>query len=195
MKPLATLLAHGRTIRVMGFDDAPFERRRGAPVDVAGVVCAGTRFEGLVWGTATRDGDDATAVLQGLLLDSKFAEQVHLVLIDGLAVGGFNLIDLPALAAAVERPCVAVMRKRPDMPAIQRALARFDDAERRLGLIERAGVIHETAPFVFQVAGAEPAVVARALAAVTDRGHVPEALRIAHLIGSAVKTGQSSNRA
>jgi len=29
----------------------------------------------------------------------------------------------------------------------------------------------------------------------TDTGHVPEALRLAHLIGSAIMTGQSSNRA
>ena len=195
MKPLETLLAHRRTLRVMGFDDAPFEKRVGAPVDVAGVVCAGTRFEGLVWGTATRDGDDATAVMQRLLLDSKFADQVHLVLIDGLAVGGFNLVDLPRLASAVGRPCVAVMRKPPDMPAIRRALARFDDVDRRLSLIERAGPIHRDGPFVFQVAGAGPAVIARALSALTDRGYVPEALRIAHLIGAAVKTGQSGKRA
>ncbi len=71
MKPLETLLAHRRTIRVMGFDDAPFEKRPGAPVDVAGVVCADTRFEGMVWGTATRDGDDATRVMAALLTGSK----------------------------------------------------------------------------------------------------------------------------
>lgn len=195
MKPLETLLAHRRTIRVMGFDDAPFEKRPGAPVDVAGVVCADTRFEGMVWGTATRDGDDATRVMAALLTGSKFAEQVHLVLIDGLAVGGFNLVDLPALAEAVGRPCVAVMRKRPDMAAIRRALARFDDVERRLALIARAGPVHAYGPFVFQVAGASPEVIGPTLNRLTDRGHVPEALRVAHLIGSAVRTGESGRRA
>lgn len=35
----------------------------------------------------------------------------------------------------------------------------------------------------------------RVLNRVTDTGKVPEALRLAHLIGSAVKTGQSSKRA
>ncbi|MEM9195028.1 MAG: DUF99 domain-containing protein, partial [Myxococcota bacterium] len=40
-----------RTVRVIGFDDAPFDRKdRGGPVSVAGVVCAGRRFEGTVWG-------------------------------------------------------------------------------------------------------------------------------------------------
>lgn len=195
MKGLETLLESRLTIRVMGFDDAPFGRRAGSPVDIAGVVCGGTRFEGMVWGTATRDGDDATAVMARLLLDSKFADQVHVVLIDGLAVGGFNLVDLPALAAAVGRPCVAVMRKPPDLAAIRRALERFDDVERRLALIARAGAIHTHGPFVFQAAGAEPSAVGRALDALTDRGKVPEALRLAHLIGSAVKTGQSGRRA
>jgi len=38
-------------------------------------------------------------------------------------------------------------------------------------------------------------MVAKILNQVTDTGNVPEALRIAHLIGSAIKTGESSNRA
>jgi endonuclease V-like protein UPF0215 family len=98
MKTLEQLLQKKRIIRVIGFDDAPFEKNDpGANVNVAGVVCAGTRFEGMVWGNVQKDGDDATAVLSELLLNSKFYEQVHLVLIDGLAVGGFNLIDLPEL--------------------------------------------------------------------------------------------------
>lgn len=178
----------------MGFDDAPFAHQ--APqVQISGVVCAGTRFEGMVWGAAERDGRDATAVLTRLCATSKFYNQIHAVLIDGLAVGGFNLIDLPGLAEALARPCIAVMRRPPDMPAIRRALQRFPDVERRLALIEKAGTIHERAPFCFQVAGADPDTVAVALAALTDRGHVPEALRLAHLIGSAVQTGESGRRA
>jgi endonuclease V-like protein UPF0215 family len=48
---------------------------------------------------------------------------------------------------------------------------------------------------VFQVAGAEPDEVARGLARLSDRGNVPEALRLAHLIGSAVRQGESGRRA
>ncbi|MCB9796992.1 MAG: DUF99 family protein [Alphaproteobacteria bacterium] len=195
MKTLSELLRLGRGLRAVGFDDAPFERRRGSPVSLAGVVCRDTRMEGLLWGQATRDGDDSTAALREMLLRSKFHEQVHVVLIDGLAVGGFNLVDLPALAEAVARPCVAVMRRPPDLPAVRRALSRFEDAARRLALLERAGPIHELGGFVFQVAGEAPEPVAAALAQLTDRGRVPEPLRLAHLIGAAVKLGQSGKRA
>ncbi|MCB9763529.1 MAG: DUF99 family protein [Alphaproteobacteria bacterium] len=195
MKSLSEVLRRGRALRAVGFDDAPFDHAPGSPVSVAGVVCRETRFEGMLWGTATKDGADATEVLLELLQCSKFHAQVHAVLLDGVAIGGFNLIDLPRLAEALERPCVAVMRRPPDLLAVRRVLARFDDAPRRLALLERAGPIHQEGGFVFQVVGEAPPVVARALAALTDQGRVPEPLRLAHLIGAAVKTGQSGKRA
>lgn len=135
MKTLEKLLQLNRTIRVIGFDDAPFEKKNATSVNVAGVVCAGSRFEGMVWGTVRKDGDDATAVLCQLLKQSKFYEQVHIVLIDGLGVGGFNLLDLPELAQRLERPCVCVMRRQPDMVAIQKALENLPDTAKRLELI------------------------------------------------------------
>jgi endonuclease V-like protein UPF0215 family len=55
--------------------------------------------------------------------------------------------------------------------------------------------VHERPPFVFQVRGAEPDEAAFALRKLTDRGNVPEALRLAHLVGSAVMTGESGKRA
>jgi endonuclease V-like protein UPF0215 family len=128
MKTLEELLRLDKTIRVIGFDDAPFEKRRGAPVNLAGIVCAQVRFEGMLWGEIKRDGDGATDAIIELLGNSKFADQVHIILTDGLAFGGFNLIDLPRLAEALGRPCVAVMRKLPDMDAIDRALESFEDA-------------------------------------------------------------------
>lgn len=184
-----------RLLRAVGFDDAPFRRRRGSRVHVAGVVCAGTRFEGLVWGHLRQDGWDATEALARMLLGGKFLPQIHLVLLDGLSFGGFNLVDLPALAARLGRPCVAVMRRPPNLAAVERAIRRLPHPERRLRLLERAGPVHLRAPFAFQVQGAEPDTAAEALARLTDRGNVPEPLRLAHLVGAAVVRGESGRRA
>ena len=41
-------------------------------------------------------------------------------LLDGIAFGGFNVLDLPRLARTLRRPCVSVMRKLPDLPAMER---------------------------------------------------------------------------
>jgi uncharacterized protein len=190
-----TLPPARRTLRAIGFDDAPFARGRRGPVAIAGVVCAGTRFEGLVWGTVRQDGWNATEVLVSLLAGGKFLPQLHVVLLDGIAFGGFNVVDLAALAAALRRPCVAVMRRPPDLAAVEAAVRRLPRPERRLALLRRAGPIHRAGGFCFQVQGGAPAEIAAALARVTDRGAVPEPLRLAHLVGAAVRTGESGRRA
>ncbi|BDG06358.1 endonuclease dU [Anaeromyxobacter oryzae] len=192
---MTSLPPPGRTLRAIGFDDAPFERGRRGRVGLAGVVCAGTRFEGLVWGTVRQDGWDATAVIVRLLTAGKFLPQLHLVLLDGLGFGGFNLVDLPALAAALDRPCVAVMRRPPDLEAVEAALVRLPRPGRRLALLRAAGPVHRLGGFCFQVQGAAPEAVAAALPRLTDRGAVPEPLRLAHLVGTAIRTGESGRRA
>lgn len=184
-----------KRVRVIGFDDAPFRRGRGSLVQVAGVVCAGTRFEGLLWGKTRRDGWGATELVSSLLEGSKYLAQVHAVLLDGIAFGGLNLIDLPDLARRTGKPCIAVMRKPPDLDAMARAIRRLPGAARRLSILARAGTIHELSPFVFQSHGISPELAYETLTRTTDTGHVPEALRLAHLIGSAVVDGQSRGRA
>lgn len=200
MKSLSQLLALKRKLRVIAFDDAPFTLERGSPVNITGVVCSDTRFEGMLWGEVKKDGLDSSAVLINLLSKSKFLQQVNVVLTDGIAFGGFNLIDLPQLAQALQRPCIAVMRKPPDLVAIDQALQSFPDYEQRKNILAKAGKIYEhhvtaTQSFYYQVSDCEPEEAGLVLEQLTDTGHVPEALRLAHMIGAAVKTGQSSGRA
>lgn len=192
---LVRLIHARRRLRVLGFDDAPFDKVPGAPVPLCGVICAGTRFEGMLWGSTTKDGLDATEALAQMVLRSKFADQVHLVLLDGITVGGLNVVDLAALHEAVSVPCAAILRKAPDLDAFRRVVERLPEPELRWQRVLRAGPVYEREPFWFQVAGAEPDEVALALPTVTDTGNVPEPLRLAHLIGSAVIYGQSGRRA
>ncbi len=192
---LETLLIQRRTIRVIGFDDAPFVRRAQDPVPVAGVVCAGTRFEGMLWGQVQPDGWDATDTLCQMLVASKFLPQIHLVLLDGISLAGFNVIDLPLLAKRLERPCIAVMRRYPNLEAVEFAMRRLPEPERRLEILSRAGQIYHHPPFFFQAWGIEATIAATALHRLTDCGHVPEALRVAHLITSAVIKGESGKQA
>ena len=155
----------------------------------------GHALRGADWGRVRQDGWNATNVLLDLLGRSKFLPQLHLVLIDGIALGGFNVVDLPRLATGLGCPCLAVMRRPPDLLAVQAALQQLPRARARLEVLRRAGPIHRAGGFVFQVQGAEPEAAAAALARLTDRGAVPEPLRLAHLIGAAVRTGQSGRRA
>ena len=195
MKSISEIIRLNKQIRVMGFDDSPFSKTEDTSVNILGIVCSNTRFEGMVWGEIERDGTDATERLVKLVSQHKFYDQLHAVLIDGLAFGGFNLLNLPLLSEKISLPCIAVMRKMPDLESIDKALQNFSDYKTRIRLIEMAGEIFHYEPFYYQCAGIDSKDAAMLLEKVTDQGKVPEALRLAHLIGSAVKNGVSSNRA
>ncbi len=192
---LESLLRLNRVIRAIGFDDVPFKRRRGSNVPIAGVICADTRFEGMVWGKIRQDGWNATDVICNLLLPSKFLPQLDIVLLDGISVGGLNIIDLPQLCDRLEIPCVAVMRRIPDITAMTTVINRLPQAKKRLKILQRAGIIHAYPPFFFQVCGETPDIIAATLQRLTDCGNVPESLRLAHLIGAAVVKGESGRQA
>lgn len=184
-----------KNLRVIGFDDAPFQKHSDSKVNLSGIVCSNTRFEGMLWGEITRDGDDSTQVVTELIRQSKFYQQLHAVLLDGIAFGGFNIVDLKQLSKNLELPCITVMRRQPDMASIYSALQHLNNTQEKINRLKLAGEIFEQSPFCFQVSGCDPETACKILHKVTDTGHVPEALRIAHLIGSAIKTGQSSSRA
>ncbi|WP_330220724.1 DUF99 family protein [[Phormidium ambiguum] IAM M-71] len=192
---LASLLRLNRTIRVIGFDDAPFVRRRGSRVAISGIVCANTRFEGMVWGYVRQDGWNATDTICKLLIGSKFLPQLHILLLDGIAFGGFNIIDLPLLSQRLGIPCVSVMRRPPNLSSMETALRRLPQSEKRWKILQRAGTINAFPPFYFQVCGETPEVTTAVLQRLTDCGNVPEALRLAHLIGAAVIQGESGKSA
>jgi|GEM_PF-51247 len=195
MNTTTEAIRKNKQLRVIGFDDAPFSKHLDDKVNISGIICSNTRFEGMVWGELTRDGLDSTDTLVKLVTSSKFYSQLHAVLLDGIAFGGFNIVNLPELSHRTRLPCLAVMRKLPDMESIDNALRNFSDYEQRKQLISLAGKIERCSEFVFQCAGIDADFAAEILARTTDTGKVPEALRLAHLIGSAVKTGESGKRA
>lgn len=193
---LEKLNSSRRNIHVIGFDDAHYRGTQiGSPVNLAGVVCSNTRFDGMLWGQIEKDGLNATDVIANLLNESKFGPQVHLVLLDGITFGGANIVDLESLQQRVKTPVVAVMRRMPKLEEFKYVLTQLPDSQERIRRFEGAGEIHEKGGFVFQVKGEQPEIIADSLARITDQGKVPEALRLAHLIGAAVMTGQSGNRA
>ena len=205
MRSLETPLRKGKQLRVIGFDDAPFDKllkkkvaktsEGDRAVNLAGIVCSNTRFEGMLWDSVTHDGMDATEVIARMVAASKFHAQLNMVLTDGITVAGFNMIDIAALSETLQVPCVAVMRKLPDLESFFDAMDNVDNKQQRVDIVKKAGEIFSLGRFHFQVAGCPPEMAAEALERVTDNGDVPEALRLAHFIGAAVETGESSNRA
>jgi endonuclease V-like protein UPF0215 family len=180
---------------VIGFDDAPFERNHRGDVLVVGAVYAGRKLEGVLSGKVRRDGANATRVLAALLQGSRFRRHLQLVLLQGIAFAGFNVVDLDALHRATGVPVLVVVRKRPDLARIRRALLdHVPGGARKWRLIERAGPVERCGAIFVQRAGLTLAEASYALTHLSASSNVPEALRAAHLIAGGITRGESRHR-
>ena len=185
-----------RISNVIGFDDAPFDRSHRGDVGLVGVVFSGTRLDGVLSSRVRRDGVNSTARMIELVRDSKFAGHVRAVLLQGIAVAGFNVVDVHALSRGLGVPVLVVARRRPDLGAIRRALRRTGrGAERKWRLIERAGAMEPLRGVFVQRVGLSLSEAGEMLAATTLHGLLPEPLRVAHLVAGGLGTGASRGRA
>jgi endonuclease V-like protein UPF0215 family len=180
---------------VAGFDDAPFARTDQGAVRIVGTICARTRLDGVLSGFVQRNGADATERIVELLRRSQFASHVQAVLLQGIAVAGFNVVDLDALHEALGVGVLVVMRRRPDFTKIRRALEHSPRGAEQWALMQRAGEPERAGPLWVQRRGIAAHEVAPLLTATTLHGHIPEALRLAHLIAGGVTRGVSRGRA
>ncbi len=186
---------HRRLVHVAGFDDAPSPRGHRGDVLVVGTVFAGERLDGVLSCRVRRDGVNATRRLVQAITGSRFHPQLHAVLLQGIALAGFNVVDIHALAEAVSRPVLVVCRRRPDLAAMRRALlTRVPGGRRKWRLIERAGPMEPLEGVFVQRAGMEREAAACLLRRFALHGRIPEPLRTAHLIAAGVVLGESRSR-
>lgn len=181
---------------VVGFDDSPFARAHRGDVRVVGAVFSGARLDGVLGGRIRRDGANSTRVLARLIAGSKFASQLQLVMLQGIALGGFNVVDIHLLHQSLGIPVLVVARRAPRLELIREALlTRVRGGGRKWALIERAGPMEPVGGVFVQRAGL-PLVDAEAvIRRFSVYGSIPEPLRVAHLIAGGVATGESRGRA
>ncbi|MBX3251531.1 MAG: DUF99 family protein, partial [Myxococcales bacterium] len=142
-------------MNVIGFDDAPFDREHRGDVTLVGAVCARTRLDGVLVGRVRRHGRNATTQMIELVTRSPFREHVRAILLQGIAVGGFNVVDIHTLSRALERPVIVVARRAPDLAAMRAFLERgVPGWRRKWSLIEAAGPMEPLRGVWVQRAGA-----------------------------------------
>jgi endonuclease V-like protein UPF0215 family len=179
----------------IGFDDAPFAQAHRGDVLVVGAVCSGERLDGVLTAVVRRDGANATRVLGEMTNRSRFRQHLQLVMLQGIALAGFNVVDIHRLREMVGLPILVVSRRRPDLDAIRRALLeRVPGGARKWKLIERAGPMEPMGGVHVQRAGLAWSDAQTTLARFSIHSAVPEPLRMAHLVAGGLARGESSHR-
>src|SRR3989338_9530521 len=107
-------------MRVLGIDDAPFYKFGKGRVLIIGVVMRGGKWvEGIMSTKVNIDGINSTKKIASMVLNSKFMQQIRCIFIDGIAVGGLNIVDINELYSKTKIPVVVVIRKYPDLESIK----------------------------------------------------------------------------
>lgn len=188
-------MARSNFSHVVGFDDGSFDKYRQASVPVVGAVFSGLRLEGVLTGRVRTDGSNATRVLAEMVTNSKFAPQLQLVLLQGVALGGFNVIDLQGLHERLGMPVMVVARRQPRLERIREALlTRVAGGARKWALIERLGAMEPVADVFVQRVGLSLEQAEEVIRRLAVHSNLPEPLRTAHLIAGGIATGQSRGR-
>lgn len=170
---------------VIAVDDAPFPRDHRGFVPIAGVAYAGTRLEGTMRARVRRDGADATRALAAMVKQSRFAEHTRLVLLEGIALAGFNVVDIHGLSEQLGMAVLVVVKREPNMAAVEEALLhRVRGGKRKWALVQKAGPMEPLANVWVQRAGIEKNDAAEVIRALALHGRLPEPLRVAHWVAN-----------
>jgi endonuclease V-like protein UPF0215 family len=187
-------------IRILGFDDGPHKSKSEGTVVVIGVIYRGGKFpDGFLKTEVAIDGTDATEKLVKLINSTRHKQQLKVIMFDGVTLGGFNIVDIKELHEKTRIPVIVINRKHPDLEKVKEALKNFKDFEVRWKIIEHAGKIKECRlnkrKLYYQSVGLRDEDAREIIALSSTHSFVPEPLRVAHLIATAVVKGESGGRA
>jgi len=178
-------------IRVLGIDDGEFVPRTEGTVDVVGVVYRGGYWlDGVMRTEVEIDGMDATEKIASMIKSSPHYKQLRVVVLNGVTLAGFNVVDIQRLSKEVDLPVITVTKEKPNLAEIKTALENLPEYKKRWQAMENAGEIVEVYPrndeeaVYVQVAGISKSDAEKILKKTSTRSNVPEALRVAHILAS-----------
>ena len=189
-----------RELRILGIDDAPFSKFKDKEcLVVATIFRGGSYMDGLLSAHVRIDGEDSTKKIIKIANASRHMEQLRCIMIDGIALAGFNILDIQKLSRETGLPVIVFMRKMPDFKKIETALKKADKktASKKFALMKRAGRVYriKNKGVYYQIAGISEKKAAEILKLSATHALVPEPLRIAHIIASGIALGESHGRA
>lgn len=184
-----------KEIRVIGVDDSPFDKFKDNQILIVGVVMRGGSWvDGILSTKVNVDGNDSTKKIIKMINKCKFKPQLQCIFLDGIAVAGFNVVDVKDLNKKTGLPVIIVIRRKPDIENIKKTLIKINKKQ-KIKLIENAGHIYQIDDIFVQLTGIDLEQTRKILKIVCTRSLIPEPLRLAHIISSGVVLGESRGRA
>lgn len=184
-----------KEMRIIGIDDSPFNKFKDKKILVVGVVMRGGLFvDGILSAKVDVDGSNATNKIIKMINKCKFKPQLQCIFLNGIAVAGFNVIDVKKLNKKTNIPVMVVIRTNPDIGKIKETLIKIRQ-KNKIKLIEKAGKVIQVDDIFVQLSGIDLEKAKKILKIACTRSLIPEALRLAHIIAAGIVKGESRGRA
>lgn len=183
--------------RVLAVEGGSFRKGLDSRVPAAFLLTEGIVPKCLLVKWVEVDGMDATERLKEAIEEAGMKEGV--VMAGSIPIAGFNLIDGREVLREYGIPTIYVLREKPDREAVRAALLKhFKDWESRLGVIEGAGAIIETAladgeRIFIEAVGIDEKEAVRVVEGLTIFGKLPEPLRLARMVARALSRATGSS--
>lgn len=188
---IARIRAVKPEIRVLGIDDGVFTPHTKGVVNVIGIVFRGGYWlDGVMRTQVEIDGMDATEKIASMIVESPHYDQLRVIMLNGVTMAGFNVVDIEGLYEKLKLPVIAVTRDKPNFSDIKKALQNLPQSQKRWKAIEKAGKLIKVytrsgeEPIYAHVVGVSEEDAERILKNTSTRSNIPEALRVAHLVAS-----------
>ncbi len=189
-----------KEIRILGIDDAPFNKYKDKKCMIVGTVFRGGNYMDALLSTQVKvDGDDSTKKIVDMANKTSHKDQLSCIMTDGIAVAGFNVIDINEIAKKTGMPVIVVTRNKPNFKKISNALKKIKQ-ESKIKLIDRAGKVYKIkikkGNVYFQFSkNIDEKEVRKIIRISAIHSLIPEPIRIAHIIASGIILGKSHGRA
>lgn len=186
-------------IRLLGVDDSPFTFTEKYATVIGVVMRGGEYLEGVMRNQVSVDGTDATYICKEMIENTRHRKQLKAMMLDGIALGGFNVVDIEEIYVSTKLPVITITRDKPDFEKIKLALQKnFEDWNERFDLMKK-GELHKVKtphnPIYVKSVGISIEETKEIIKLSTIRGAVPEPIRVAHLIASGIVKGESYGKA
>ncbi len=176
-----------KQVPIVGIDDGGFRLFEDKEVWIFAVVMKGaSHVEGIMQDKILIDSSDPSKILIDLIQNSIHFQQIHAILLKGVTIGGFGVLDLNRIHETLNKPIIVIIDREPQLEEIREALLKnVPDGDSKWKLISSfpKPTYEKSLNRFIQCWGIQLSDAVELIKHSTKVGKEPEVLRIAQFLG------------
>ncbi|MBS3791107.1 MAG: DUF99 family protein [Candidatus Bipolaricaulota bacterium] len=182
--------------KVIGWNEGPFDFGQSEPTPLVGVITrGGGPVDGVIKTEVAVDGLNGTRHISNAIIESKHKEELNLVVLSGITLAGFNVVDISKISEKTNMPVLSVTREKVDLESFKSALKNLPNFQQRWRAVRHAGEISgfelDDHRVYYQTANLSNTEAERALKVMATQSVLPEPIRLAGMIATSLVRGES----